>query len=222
MKLTFVIPACDEQETIRPLVDAVRAHAGAHGLQFVLIDDGSTDATLAAMQALAETDSAIEVVRFAENRGKSAALQAGFERANGDVVFTMDADLQDDPAEIPRFLEALDSADLVVGWKQKRQDPWHKTLPSRVYNAALRALFGLALHDMNCGYKAMRAEVAKGLHLERGDHRLIPVMAHRLGYRIAEIPVQHHPRRHGHSKYGWKRFYTGARDALRHYRRPKK
>jgi len=134
------------------------------------------------------------------------------------VVFTIDADLQDDPAEIPRFLEAIDAgADVVVGWKQDRQDPWHKTLPSRVYNAWLRAMFGLKLHDMNCGYKAMRADVARRLDLGRGDHRLIPAIASRMGYDIREIPVRHHPRRHGRSKYGWTRMFTGARDALALY-----
>lgn len=218
MKLTFIIPACDEQDTLRPLVDAIEEHATPHTLQIVLVNDGSTDDTLAVMDALAAERPHVEAIHFPENRGKSAALQAGFARVEGDVIFTIDADLQDDPAEIPRFIEALEGgADLVVGWKQKRQDPWHKTFPSRVYNAWLRMLFGLPLHDMNCGYKAMRTEVARRIELRPGYHRLIPAIAARMGYTVTEIPVRHHPRRHGHSKYGWTRIFGGARDAIAFY-----
>jgi glycosyltransferase involved in cell wall biosynthesis len=218
MKLSFVIPAKDEQATLRQLLNGIATHAAGHELQIILVDDGSTDGTREEADALGAELPQVEVIHFEKNRGKSAALQAGFGRVTGEIVFTMDADLQDDPAEIPRFLEALENgADVVVGWKQKRQDPWHKTLPSRVYNAALRRMFGLRLHDVNCGFKAMRAEVAKRLELREGYHRLIPAIAKRMGYSIAEIPVRHHPRRYGHSKYGWKRFFTGARDALAYY-----
>ena len=155
---------------------------------------------------------------FRRNRGKSAALAEGFAHADGDVIITMDADLQDDPREIPRFFEKLNEGyDMVVGWKQVRYDPWTKTFPSRIYNGIAERLFKLGLHDINCGFKAMRTEVAKSILLIGDMHRLMPVLAAEKGYKIGEIPVEHHPRRYGQSKYGYERFVRGATDMITLY-----
>jgi dolichol-phosphate mannosyltransferase len=160
----------------------------------------------------------VDLIRFRRNRGKCAALAAGFAHADGNVIITMDADLQDDPKEIPRLVAKLNEGfDMVVGWKQVRYDPWTKTFPSRIYNGMANLLFGLGLHDINCGFKALRAEVAKGLALNGDMHRLIPVMAAQQGYKVTEAPVEHHPRRHGQSKYGYERFTRGAADIITLY-----
>lgn len=215
MKLTFVIPVLNEQETLAPLVEGIMASAAPHSYRILFIDDGSTDGSFAEICRLRERHPCVDVIRFRRNFGKSAALASGFAHATGEVVMTLDADLQDDPREIPRFLEKLDEGfDVVSGWKQVRHDPWHKTFPSQVFNRIIARLFGLDLHDINCGFKAYRAEVVKNIQLYGERHRLIPVLASNLGYRVAEIPVEHHPRRHGRSKYGFERFARGAMDAL--------
>ncbi len=215
MKISFVIPVYDEKETLRSLVEAITRHAAPHAFRILFIDDGSTDGSAEVLRALHAEHDSVEVLRFRRNFGKSAALAAGFSRADGDVVFTMDADLQDDPKEIPRFLAKLeDGFDVVTGWKEVRNDPWHKTIPSRVYNGLVSRLFDLDIHDINCGFKAYRAEVVKALDVYGELHRLIPVLAADLGYRVAEIAVEHHPRRYGRSKYGFERFSRGAADVL--------
>ncbi len=213
-RLNVVVPVFNEAETILVLVNAIFAVAPV--CRILLIDDGSTDGSAARCDEAAAAHKSVEVVHFDYNRGKTAALMAGFARADGDVVITMDSDLQDDPVEIPRFLAALDGGlDLVVGWKADRKDPWHKRWPSKVYNGFTGMLFGLTLHDMNCGFKAMRLEVAKSLRLERDYHRVIPVLAAAQGYRVGEIAVRHHPRRHGVSKFGLERYWRGLRDVMR-------
>lgn len=206
----MVVPVYNEAETVKPLVDAIRAaYAGA---RIILVDDGSSDGSGARCDDAARLPG-VEVEHFASNRGKTEALKAGIARATGDVVVTIDSDLQDDPAEIPRFLAKLDEGfDLVCGWKSDRQDPWHKRWASKVYNGFTARLFGVRLHDINCGFKAMRIEVARSLELERDYHRLIPVIAAAKGYRVTEIAVRHHPRRHGKSKFGFERYWRGLRD----------
>ncbi len=215
--LSFVVPVLNEEESLAQLADEICEHAARTGLPFELIfvDDGSTDGSWREICRLADADARIRGIRFRRNFGKAAALHAGFHEARGSIVFQLDADLQDDPREIPRFLELLQQGyDLVNGWKRPRQDPWTKTLPSRVFNFMVSTLTGLKLHDHNCGYKCMRAEVARSLRLYGDLHRFIPVLAHAKGYRIAELQVHHRPRRYGRSKYGAARFLKGVLDLM--------
>jgi glycosyltransferase involved in cell wall biosynthesis len=215
MQVDFVIPVYNERDTLEALTTGILEHAAPHAVRIVFVDDGSTDGSTEVLRSLSQTHPEVEVIRFRRNFGKAAGLAAGFARTNGDVVFTMDADLQDDPAEIPHFLAKLEEGfDVVVGWKAKRLDPWHKTFPSHVYNGAVGRLFRLPLHDINCGFKAYRGEVVKKLRVYGELHRLLPALAQALGYRITEIPVQHHPRRYGVSKYGFERFAKGAMDVV--------
>lgn len=216
--LTVVIPLVDEEESIVELhrrlseaLDSLAARA-----EIVFVDDGSRDGSLSKLQALYDTDPRVRVISFRRNFGKTAALLAGFNESRGSVVITMDADLQDDPREIPRFLESIqDGADLVSGWKQQRHDPLSKTLPSRLFNATVRHTTGIPLHDFNCGFKAYRKEVLDDLKLYGELHRFIPVLAFRKGYRIAEINVEHHPRKFGRSKFGAGRLLKGLLDFLK-------
>jgi glycosyltransferase involved in cell wall biosynthesis len=218
MKITIVIPVCNELNNLEPLVEGILEHAAQYNPRILFIDDGSTDGSSTMLDRLHERFVAVDVIRFRRNRGKSAALAAGFAHADGDVIVTMDADLQDDPKEIPRFIEKINEGyDMVVGWKQVRHDPWSKTFPSRIYNGAAERLFNLGLHDINCGFKAVRAEAAKKLLLIGDMHRLMPVLAAEKGCKIAEIPVEHHPRRYGQSKYGCERFLRGAADMITLY-----
>ncbi|PIE35190.1 glycosyltransferase [candidate division KSB3 bacterium] len=180
------------------------------------------------MQELyAQNPSHITAIRLRKNFGKSAALRVGFQQAAGEIVFTLDADLQDDPEEIPNFLEKLaEGVDLVSGWKLERQDPLSKTLPSRLFNAITSRITGIRLHDFNCGFKAYRREVLECIDLYGELHRYIPVLADEFGFKIGEIPVRHHPRRHGISKYGFERYARGFLDLLtaiavtRYFQRP--
>lgn len=215
MKVAFVIPVFNERGTLEELTEGILQHIHPHEPQILFVDDGSTDGSAEVLANLRERIPAVEVIRFRRNFGKSAALAAGFARIDGDLVFTMDADLQDDPTEIPRFLRKLEEGyDIVVGWKQKRHDPWHKTFPSHIYNRFVARTFGLKLHDVNCGFKLYRAEVVKHLRVYGELHRLLPVLAAGLGYTVTEIPVTHHARRYGVSKYGFERFAKGAVDVL--------
>jgi glycosyltransferase involved in cell wall biosynthesis len=181
----------------------------------IFVDDGSTDGTFAALTRLHSTAGNVRVVRLRRNFGKAAALVAGFDQVHGDIVVTMDGDLQDDPAEIPRLLAKLDEGfDLVSGWKTHRRDPLSRRILSRIFNRATGILSGVRLHDMNCGLKAYRAEVVRGLRLYGELHRFIPVLAHYRGFRIAELPVNHRPREHGRSRYGIERYLRGFLDLL--------
>ena len=183
--------------------------------EVVFVDDGSTDGTFAALTRLHAAHDGVRVVRLRRNFGKAAALQAGFAAAQGDTVVTIDGDLQDDPAEIPRLLAKLDEGyDLVTGWKTHRSDPLARRVLSRVFNAVTGRLSGLRLHDMNCGLKAFRAEVARELDLYGELHRFIPVLAHDLGFRVTELGVNHRPREHGRSRYGVERYARGFLDLL--------
>ena len=181
----------------------------------VFVDDGSTDGSFAALTRLHNAKDNVRVVRLRRNFGKAAALAAGFGQARGDVIVTIDADLQDDPAEIPRLLAKLDEGfDLVSGWKAHRRDPLSRRALSRIFNWVTSRVSGLRLHDMNCGLKAYRAEVVKELRLYGELHRFIPVLALYRGHRIAELPVNHRPREHGRSRYGVERYLRGFLDLL--------
>ena len=215
--LTLVIPLYNEAESLPELVAQIGAVRATLGLpvQILFIDDGSTDDSWAVIRRLAETDPDLAGVKFRRNFGKAAALQAGFERATGGVVFTLDADLQDDPAEIPGFLAALAAGkDVVSGWKQVRHDPIYKVLPSRIFNAMVSWTTGVKLHDHNCGFKAYRRDVVKSVRLYGELHRFVPVLAAAQGFRVGERVVQHRARKFGRSKFGWQRFLKGFLDML--------
>lgn len=213
--ITFVIPVYNESPTLETLAQGIREHVGEHGWRILFIDDGSTDDSWQVLRRMHEQSKQIDIVRLRRNFGKTAALAVGFMLARGDVIITMDADLQDNPKEIPAMLAKLNEGyDVVCGWKQRRLDPWHKTFPSRIFNAWVAHTFKLPLHDVNTGFKAMRGEVAAQLPLWSDMHRLIPVFAANMGYKVTEIPVEHLPRRFGRSKYGVERFVRGAIDAI--------
>jgi dolichol-phosphate mannosyltransferase len=215
--ISVVVPVRDEEHTVDALHEQlVTALAGrGEAWETVFVDDGSRDGTYAALVRLHDRAENVKVVRLRRNAGKAAALDAGFREAEGDVVVTIDGDLQDDPAEIPRLLAKLDEGfDLVTGWKAYRNDPAARRILSRVFNAVTGRLSGLRLHDMNCGLKAFRAEVARELDLYGELHRFIPVLAHDLGFRVTEIAVNHRPREHGRSRYGMERYVRGFLDLL--------
>ena len=216
--ISVVIPVKDEEQSLGPLYEALTAQLGQLGeaYEIVFVDDGSRDGSFAVMRDLHERDPHVKVVRLRRNFGKTPALLAGFKIASGEVVFTMDADLQDDPTEIPRFLEKLaEGYDLVSGWKYPRHDPITKTIPSFFFNRLLVArTTGVKLHDINCGFKAYRREVLDDIKLYGELHRFIPVLAQQRGFRITEIKVRHHKRKYGKSKFGGRRFMRGFLDLL--------
>jgi glycosyltransferase involved in cell wall biosynthesis len=215
--LTVLVPAYDEAESLPELVERVSSECRRLELRFeiMIVDDGSTDGTDEVLSRLGGEHPELRAVHFLRNYGKSAALAAGFDRARGDVIVTMDADLQDDPAEIENLLRALSQGlDLVSGWKQDRKDPFIKTSTSKVFNRVTGHFSGLRLHDFNCGLKAYRREVAKSLQVYGELHRYLPVLAHVMGYRVGEIPVRHHARQHGVTKFGRSRFLNGMFDLL--------
>ena len=215
--LSIVIPVLNESDSLLELHGQIDAACAANGIdaEVVFVDDGSTDGSWRVIQEIARRDARVSGIRFRRNFGKAAALTAGLRSIHGELVLTMDADLQDDPAEIPRLLAKLDEGfDVVNGWKQRRLDPWHKVYPSKVFNGMVGALTGLKLHDHNCGLKLFRAEVAAEIRLYGEMHRFIPVLAHARGFRVTELPVNHRPREHGVSKYGVKRFLRGFLDLI--------
>lgn len=228
--ISVVIPVLNEAETIQPLSDQITAVLDDLGrsCEIVFVDDGSQDDTVERIRGAHEADARVRLVRFRRNFGKAAALCAGFDVSRGSLVVTMDGDLQDDPDEIPKLLEKLESEDLdlVSGWKQQRQDPFSKRLPSKVFNWVTRKLARIELHDFNSGFKVYRREVLDEIALYGELHRYIPVLAGRKGFAVGEIAVRHHRRQHGTSKYGWDRFYKGLLDLItvlfitRYTRRP--
>ncbi|HEX7185729.1 MAG TPA: glycosyltransferase family 2 protein [Thermoanaerobaculia bacterium] len=230
LDVSVLVPVMDEAETVRELAARVADTLDRIGRSFeiIFVDDGSSDGTPLRVREAHEADSRVKLVRLRRNFGKAAALSAGFDIARGRVIITMDGDLQDDPEEIPRFLEAIETKDLdlVSGWKRQRRDPASKRLPSRLFNWVTRQLAGVDLHDFNCGFKAYRREVLEQISVYGELHRYIPVLASRRGFNIGEIAVNHHPRRHGRSKYGWDRLYKGLLDLItvlfitRYTRRP--
>jgi dolichol-phosphate mannosyltransferase len=215
--ISVVIPVYNEQESLAILREELARVAQSANLQFeiLFIDDGSSDNSWAAIQALAGQHADVHGIRFRRNFGKAAALSAGFSAARGDLIVTLDADLQDDPAEIPNFLAKLnDGFDVISGWKQTRHDPWHKVLPSWVFNGMVSWLTGVKLHDHNCGMKCYRAEVFREIRLYGELHRFIPVLAAARGFKVGEIAIKHRPRKFGFSKYGMRRFVKGFLDLL--------
>lgn len=215
--ISFVIPIMNEEATIEELVERILDNVpiGAR-IEIILIDDGSTDQSWAVIQAMADLHTDIVCgYRFRSNRGKAAGLRTGFAAAKGEIVFTMDADLQDDPKEIHRFIKKIEEGyDLVSGWKAVRHDPWHKVLPSRIFNRMLSRFSRVKLHDHNCGFKCYRRAVVKSVHLFGELHRMVPSLAGMQGYKVAEIVVEHHARQFGKSKYGVERFIRGFSDML--------
>lgn len=215
--ISFVIPAKDEEPTLKTLCTEIFEVTGGEGLEseVVFVDDGSTDGSWAKIVELAASDRRIRGLRLRCNSGKAAALTAGFAEAKGEIIFTLDADLQDDPHEIPKFLRLLrEGYDMVSGWKRTRHDPWHKVWPSRVFNRMIGRLTGLHLHDHVCGFKGFRAEVLREVDLYGEMHRFFAVHAFAKGFKVAEVEVNHRPREHGQSKYGVSRFVKGFLDLL--------
>lgn len=227
--LSVIVPLYNEEESLPELLGNIEAGLKSLKKPFevIFVDDGSTDNSFAVLKKLHRERKNVKVIRFRRNFGKSAALSVGFAEASGTFVVTMDADLQDDPAEIPGLLDAMgDSFDLISGWKRKRFDPLSKTIPSRFFNFVTAKMTGIPLHDFNCGLKAYRREVVKEVNVYGELHRYLPALAHWAGYRVSEKAVQHHPRKYGNTKFGLSRFFKGFLDLLtvlfntRYIRRP--
>jgi len=223
--VTVVVPLLNEAQSLEPLhrgiVESLQ-RAQAAGLvawyRILFVDDGSTDDSWAIISRLSSAHSNTSGIRLRRNFGKAAALATGFDCVDSDWIITMDADLQDDPKEIPRFIEAMQQgADVVSGWKQIRNDPWHKTMPSAVFNFLVSKLTGVVLHDHNCGFKTYRREIFDEVKLYGEMHRFVPVLAAARGWRVSEIVVEHHARPYGHSKYGVSRIIKGFLDLLTIY-----
>ncbi len=217
--ISFVVPVFDEAPTLEPLfaqIQDVMQPLKRGNFEVIFIDDGSRDDSWQKISELVRRfPSRVRAARLRRNFGKAQALSVGFHLAVGEVIITMDADLQDDPREIPQFLAKLDEGfDLVSGWKYERHDPLSKTIPSKLFNQVARWLSGIPLHDFNCGYKAYRQDVLKAIRVYGELHRYIPILADHEGFRIAEIKVHHNPRTFGKSKYGWKRYVRGFLDLL--------
>jgi len=215
--ISVVVPLFNEEHSLDALYHEIAAvlDSQPEPYEVVFVDDGSTDGSMAALERLHAETTNVVVVHLRRNFGKAAALQAGFLEARGEVVVTMDADLQDDPAEIPQLLAKLDEGfDLVSGWKTRRNDPWSRRVLSKVFNWATGVVSGVRLHDVNCGLKAYKAEVLKGMRIYGELHRFIPVLASYRGFRVAEIPVNHRAREHGRSRYGLSRYLRGFFDLL--------
>jgi glycosyltransferase involved in cell wall biosynthesis len=218
MKLSVVIPVYNEEESLPELYDRLNEVAGGLGweYEFIFVDDGSTDRSILTLRELREKDPGhVNVISFRRNYGKSAALETAFRAVDGDIVVTMDADLQDDPREIPNLIAKLESeADLVSGWKRTRHDPISKTAPSKLFNSVTSFISGIKLHDFNCGLKAYRREVVDAITIYGELHRFIPVLAAWEGFKVDEIEVQHARRKYGRSKYGARRFLNGFFDLI--------
>lgn len=213
--ISVVVPARDEERSIATLVEETALALGSLRWEMIIVDDGSTDGTWEEIRR-ASAGHPVTGIRFGRNQGKAAALSAGFAASSGRLIATMDADLQDDPAEIPALSTELEGRglDLVSGWKRNRLDPLSKRLPSRLFNSVVRLTTGLPLHDFNCGLKLYRSEAARRLDLYGEMHRYTPVLVSQLGYRVGEKTVNHRPRRFGRSKYGLARFFRGYADLL--------
>ena len=215
--LSIVVPVFDERESLERLygeLDEV-AQSNGYDIEIIFIDDGSKDGSWGEIRRLAAADPRVRGIRFRRNFGKAAALSAGFRAARGELVMTLDADLQDDPHEIPRFLAAMsEELDVVSGWKQVRHDPWHKVYPSRIFNGLVSWMTGVRLHDHNCGMKCYRRDVLREVRLYGELHRFVPVLAAARGFSVGEIAIQHRPREFGRSKYGVRRIMKGFLDLL--------
>ena len=236
-QLSIVVPLFNERESLPELLVQLYAAMGEKelhalfqepfGFEIIMVDDGSTDDSRTLIGSMIPSKPELRLISFQRNFGKTAALSAGFMAATGDYVCTIDADMQDDPFAIKEMIKKLQEGyDLVSGWKQHRKDPLSKTIPSKLFNGVTRLFTGITLHDFNCGLKVFRKEVTQRLELHGEMHRYIPVLAHGMGFRIAELPVTHHPRKFGSTKYGSSRFFSGLFDFLsvlfitRYLRRP--
>jgi len=219
MQLSIVIPSYNEEESLVHLQKWIEQVMNDHNFSYeiIYVDDGSKDTTWLEIEKIASSNKNVKAIKFQRNYGKAAALQVGFQKAQGDVVFTMDADLQDSPDEIPELYRMIteDGFDLVSGWKQKRYDPITKTIPTKIYNGVTRLMSGIKLHDMNCGLKAYRKEVVKSVEVYGDMHRYIPVLAKKAGFnKIGEKVVQHQARKFGTTKFGLERFINGPLDLM--------
>lgn len=220
--ISVLIPAFNEEESIKELYQQVMSGLQvcfnarqASDYEIWFVNDGATDGTGRVIREVISEDSKVHLIEFRKNFGKSPALDAGFHHVSGDIIFTLDADLQDDPKEFTRFIEKIDEGyDLVVGWKKVRLDSAEKRLPSKLFNKVTSSLSGVKLHDHDCGFKCFRKEVVHSVDLYGELHRYIPVLAYRNGFRITEIIIEHHKRKHGSSKYGIERYLRGALDSL--------
>ena len=216
-KVSILVPLLNEEESLKPLYNEIRKSVRTISCDYeiVFVDDGSTDRSLQVIKELARTDNKIRYFSFRANYGKSAALQTGFKHVTGDAVITMDADLQDDPNEIPNLLEKLEEGyDLVSGWKKKRYDPFIKKYSSRFFNYVTKVFSKVKIHDFNCGLKAYRKAVVQNINVHGELHRYIPVLAGWKGFSVSEIAVKHHPRRYGKTKFGLSRFFKGFIDLI--------
>ena len=232
--VSFVIPVYNEEESINELYESIVVNIKkviedelATGYEIWFVSDGCNDNSENVIKEIILLDSNVHLIVFRRNFGKARALQAGFRHVSGDIIITMDADLQDNPMEIINFINKIDEGyDLVSGWKYNRHDPLEKRLPSKLFNKVTSELSGVKLHDFNCGFKAYRKEVVNAIDVYGELHRYIPVLANRKGFKIAEIIVQHRKREHGNSKYGWERYLRGLFDSmttsflLKYYDRP--
>jgi glycosyltransferase involved in cell wall biosynthesis len=216
--ISIIVPLYDEEGSLEPLFEKLQTVAGSipDKVQFVFVNDGSRDASPAILDHLALRDDRVVVVHLRRNFGQTAALMAGFDHADGEVIVSIDADLQNDPGDIPRLLEKLDEGfDVVSGWRKDRQDPWlTRVLPSRLANRLISLISRVPIHDYGCTLKAYRAPVLENVRLYGEMHRFIPIYARWQGARIAELEVQHYPRRHGKSKYGMSRVFKVIMDLL--------
>jgi glycosyltransferase involved in cell wall biosynthesis len=215
--ISVVIPLYNEEESLKELNQQLRSTLGRMNVRYeiIFIDDGSTDRSFQVLREIKRNDRHLKLIRFRRNFGKSAALAVGFDKAQGNIVITMDADLQDDPSEIPALKRRIEEGyDLVSGWKRVRRDPLTKTIPSRFFNFVTSVLTGIKIHDFNCGLKAYRREVVKSVNVYGELHRYIPVLAHWEGFKIGEIAVQHRARKYGKTKFGLGRFWKGFLDLL--------
>jgi glycosyltransferase involved in cell wall biosynthesis len=217
VRFSVVVPLFNEAESLSELYVALDAALTQNGgmTELIFVDDGSTDTSFEVLKALRRKDERVKIIQLRANHGKTAALAAGFREAQGEIIVTLDADLQDDPKEIPKFLAKLEEGyDLVSGWKARRQDPWTRRVLSAIFNRVTASITGLQIHDFNCGFKAYRRAVVDELKLHGELHRFIPALANWRGFRVAEIEVEHHPRRYGRSKYGMERIPRGFFDLL--------
>lgn len=214
--ISVIIPTYNEQESLTDLVASLKAVLKSQTEWEVLfIDDGSTDDSLQLLTEIVNNESNFKLIQLHRNYGKSAALAEGFKVAEGEYIITMDADLQDDPQEIPNLISKLEEGyDLVTGWKKDRKDPWTKRFPSKIANLVTGLITGVKVHDMNCGLKIYRSAVVKSLDIYGGRHRYIPALAGQKQFRIAEIPVKHHERKYGETKYGGSRLFHGFFDLI--------
>ena len=214
--ISVVIPVFNEEKSLDRLFSELSQELESfENWEIIFVDDGSDDDSLNVMKTIVENDNRVSIVSFYRNYGKSAALSEGFKLAKGKYVITIDADLQDDPKEIPNLISKLeDGYDLVSGWKIDRQDPWTKTFPSKIFNFITRILTGVKIHDFNCGLKIYRSAVVKTLDIYGGHHRYIPALASQNNFKIAEIQVKHYPRKYGISKYGGHRLFHGFFDLI--------